>query len=139
MDPIEVAARSLRHHDRSRSELYERLAKAGVGEAERAEALDRLEQIGYVDDGRFAVTRASVLARRGQGNAAIRFDLRGRGVETEAIETALAELAPEGERAAQLADRLGRTPKAAAQLRRKGFGAEAIETAFGEGIAGAGA
>jgi regulatory protein len=139
MDPIEVAARSLRHHDRSRSELDERLAKAGVGEAARAEALDRLEQIGYVDDSRFAMTRAGVLAGRGQGDVAIRFDLRGRGVEAEAIETALAELAPEAERAAQLADRLGRTAKSAAQLRRKGFGAEAIEAAFGEGIAGAGA
>ncbi len=139
MDPIEVATRSLRHHDRSRSELDERLAKAGVSEAERAEALDRLEEIGYVDDSRFAVARAEVLASRGQGDAAIRFDLRGRGVEAEAIETALAALAPETERAVRLADRLGRTPKTAAQLRRKGFSADAIETAFGEGIAGAGA
>jgi regulatory protein len=138
MDPIEVAARSLRHHDRSRSEIDERLAKAGVSEVERAEALDRLEQIGYVDDSRFAATRATLLASRGQGDLAIRFDLRGRGVDPESIETALAGLAPEAERAALLADRLGRTPKSAAQLRRKGFGGEAIEAAFGEGIAGAG-
>ena len=138
MDPIEVAARSLRHRDRSRSELEERLVKAGVGEAERAEALDRLEQIGYVDDSRFAVTRAATLANRGQGDTAIRFDLRGRGLAAEAIETALAALAPEAERAAQLADRLGHTAKVAAQLRRKGFGSEALEAAFGDGFAGAG-
>ena len=138
-DPIEVAARSLRHRDRSRSEIDGRLAKAGVGEAERGEALDRLEQVGYVDDGRFAASRAAALATRGQGDAAIRFDLRRRGLDPAAVETALAALAPEAERAVQVAERLGRTPKTAAQLRRKGFGADALEAAFGEGIAGAGA
>jgi len=139
MDPIEVAARSLRHHDRSRAEIDERLAKAGVGELERPEALDRLERLGYVDDARFAATRAAALADRGQGDAAIRFDLRGRGIAEEAIETALAGLASEVERAVQLAEQLGRTPKAAARLRRKGFGADALEAAFGAGIAEDGA
>ncbi len=135
MDPIEVAARSLRHRDRSRSEVDERLAKAGVGEAERAEALERLAQLGYVDDGRFAADRATALAGRGQGDAAIRFDLQGRGVEPEAIEAAVAGLVPEAERAVELADRLGRTAKTMGQLRRKGFGADALEAAFGSGIA----
>lgn len=130
-DPIELAARSLRHHDRSRSELDERLAKAGVGDAERAEALDRLEQVGYVDDRRYAAGRAEALANRGQGDAAIRFELRGRGLDAEAVEAALATLPAEAERAAELADRLGRTPKTAARLRRKGFSAEAVEQAFG--------
>ena len=139
MDPIEVAVRSLRRHDRSRAEIEERLAKAGISEQDRPEALDRLESLGYVDDGRLAVSRAAALADRGQGDAAIRFDLRGRGITGDAIETALAELAPEAERAVQLAEQLGRTPKTAARLRRKGFGADALEAAFGEGIAGAGA
>jgi regulatory protein len=139
MDPIEVAVRSLRSHDRSRAEIDERLAKAGIGELERPEALERLERLGYVDDGRFAASRAAALAGRGHGDAAIRFDLRGRGLVEDVIETALAELAPEVERAVQLAEQLGRTPKTAARLRRKGFGADALEAAFPEGIAGAGA
>jgi regulatory protein len=138
MDPIEVAARSLRHRDRSRSEVDERLAKAGVGEEERAEALERLTQLGYVDDGRFAADRATALAGRDQGNAAIRFDLQGRGVDPDAIEAALAGLVPEAERALELADRLGRTAKTMGRLRRKGFGADALEAAFGSGIAGPG-
>jgi len=138
MDPIEVAARSLRHRDRSRSEVDERLAKAGVGEEERAEALERLRRLGYVDDGRFAADRATALAGRGQGDAAIRFDLQGRGVDPDAIEAALAGLLPEAERAVELADRLGRTPKTMGRLRRKGFGADALEAAFGSGIAGPG-
>ena len=138
MDPIEVAARSLRHRDRSRSEIDERLAKAGVGEEERAAALERLTQLGYVDDDRFAADRAAALAGRGQGDAAIRFDLQGRGVDPDAIEAALAGLLPEAERAVELADRLGRTPKTMGRLRRKGFGADALEAAFGSGIAGPG-
>jgi regulatory protein len=138
MDPIEVAARSLRHRDRSRSEIDERLAKAGVGEEERAAALERLTQLGYVDDDRFAADRAAALAGRGQGDAAIRFDLQGRGVDPDATEAALAGLVPEAERAVELADRLGRTAKTMGQLRRKGFGADALEAAFGSGIAGPG-
>ena len=134
-DPIEIATRSLRHHDRSRSELDERLAKAGVGAAERAEALDRLEQVGYVDDGRYAATRAASLASRGQGDAAIRFDLRGRGLDSQAVEAALATIAPEADRAAALVERLGRSASTAARLRRKGFSAEAVEGAFGDGFA----
>jgi regulatory protein len=135
-DPIELATRSLQHYDRTRSELDERLAKAGVGEAERAEALDRLEQVGYVDDGRFATARAELLAGRGQGDGAIRFDLRGRGIDTEAIDAAIAALEPESERASRLADQLGRTAKTAARLQRKGFGGDALAAAFGDSVAG---
>ena len=90
---------------------------------------------GYVDDGRYAASRAEALAARGQGDAAIRFDLRGRGLDTDAVDAALATLPPEAERAAELADRLGRTPKTAARLRRKGFSGEAVEQAFSDGFA----
>ena len=73
---------------------------------------------------------------RGQGDAAIRFDLERRGLSAEHVEAALASLAPECERAVELAERLGRSAKTITQLRRKGFGADALEAAFGEGIAG---
>ena len=53
-DPIDLAARALHHRDRSRRELDDRLARAGVDDDERADALDTLERVGYVDDGRFA-------------------------------------------------------------------------------------
>ena len=62
-------------------------------------------QLGYVDDGRFAADRAAALAGRGQGDAAIRFDLQGRGVDPEAIEAALA-----GARAGGRARRRARRP-----------------------------
>jgi len=130
-DPIELAARSLHHRDRSRSELDARLARAGIDEDARADALDTLERVGYVDDERFAAARASSMAGRGYGDEAIRHALKGDEVGEEAIAAGLATLEPEAERAVALVERLGRTRKVAAQLARKGFGRDAVEAALG--------
>jgi SOS response regulatory protein OraA/RecX len=135
-DPIELATTSLARGDRTRRELDARLERAGITLDEREAALETLERIGYVDDARVAVSRAEALAARGQGDEAIRFDLERRGLSSEHVEAALAALRPEPERAHELAERLGRTPKTLSQLRRKGFGAESLETAFGDVIAG---
>ena len=132
LDPIEIAARSLRRHDRSRSEIDERLAKAGIGDDERADALETLERVGYLDDERFARTRAEALAARGFGDAGIRFELEAQGIAGELVGPALAALAPEPDRAAALVERLGRTQKTAARLARKGFAAESLKTALGD-------
>jgi regulatory protein len=134
VDPIEIATRSLRHRDRSSHEIDERLAKAGVTAPDRADALRTLERVGYLDDARFASTRAAALASRGQGDRAIRFELAGHGLSAEQVETALATLLPEADRAAALADRLGRTPKTAARLSRKGFSTDSLETALGPAL-----
>jgi SOS response regulatory protein OraA/RecX len=99
-----------------------------VTDTERADALEALERVGYVDDERFAVARAATLAERGYGDEWIRHDLEGHGIAGEAREAALAELEPEAERAQALAERLGRTPKTAAQLARKGFSDDAVES-----------
>lgn len=129
VDPIEIAARALRHRDRSRRQLDERLARAGVDEAGRAEALETLERVGYVDDGRYARARAASLAERGYGDQGIRHLLEQDGVEPDEAADALAALAPERERAAALVARLGPGPKTAAHLGRKGFGDDAVEAA----------
>jgi regulatory protein len=134
-DPIELAAKSLRYRDRSRQELDARLARAGIDNETRADALDTLERVGYVDDDRFAAARAASMAGRGYGDEAIRHDLNGRQIGAEAIEAGLASLTPERERAAALVERLGRTGKVAAQLARKGFGQDAVEAALGAAIA----
>jgi len=132
-DPIEIAAKALRHRDRSRAQIAERLDRAGLDEAAQEEALDTLERVGYVDDSRYAATRAAALAERGQGDAAIRFDLEASGVGAEAVAEALGSLVPEADRAREIAARLGRTAKTAGQLARKGFGEDAIEGAVGMG------
>ncbi|HZI37164.1 MAG TPA: regulatory protein RecX [Acidimicrobiia bacterium] len=122
-----AAIRLLRHRDRSTAELEARLAQRGVGDAEREHALETLERIGYVDDERFARTRAEQLADRGSGDALIRHDLETRGVAPDVVEAALAELEPEQERAARIVARRGRSVKTARYLASRGFGEDALE------------
>ena len=126
-DAVELALRALRHRDRTTAELAARLEQRGVEAAEREQALETLERIGYVDDERFARTRAEQLAARGSGDALIRHDLEGRGVAAEHVETALEALEPERERAARLAEQRGRSVKTARYLASRGFGADALE------------
>jgi regulatory protein len=126
-DPIEIAAKALRHGDRSRHEIDERLARAGIDEEARAELLATLERLGYVDDNRFATARAAALAARGYGDAYIVLDLEQHGADADSIASAVAELAPERVRAQELAARFGATVKTAAQLARKGFADESLE------------
>jgi SOS response regulatory protein OraA/RecX len=130
-DPLEIAADALRHRDRSRREVEERLARAGVDADERDDALETLERLGYLDDTRFAAGRAEALAARGFGDEAIRHDLAEHGVAAEAVEAALGALAPESARAQELVERLGATAKTAAALTRKGFAPESLEAALG--------
>lgn len=130
-DPVDVAAQALRHRDRSRSDIAQRLEKAGVGEDEREAALDTLERIGYVDDSRFARSRAEALASRGRGDALIRDDLEGSGVSGEAIEDALGSLEPEADRARAIAAAKGRSAATARYLARNGFSEESVEAAVG--------
>lgn len=134
-DPLDVAARALRHRDRSRAQVAERLARAGVDDAGRDDALDTLERVGYVDDSRFAANRAAALAARGLGDAAIRHDLETAGVPGETVDEACAALDPEADRARAIAARAGRTLKTAAQLARKGFAEESVEAAVGTDVA----
>lgn len=130
-DPIELAARALRHRERSRQEIDDRLTRAGVDQVARADALETLERVGYVDDTRFALARAEALAGRGFGDAAIRADLEQHGLAAGAIADALAGLVPESARALALVERLGRTPTVAGRLVRKGFAEDSLERALG--------
>lgn len=134
-DPLDIAARALRHRDRSRQEIADRLARAGVEGEDQADALDALERVGYVDDERFASARAEALATRNLGDEAIRHDLGGRGIASGAVEAAIAALPPEAARAQALAGRLGRSRKTAAALARRGFSPDSLESAFGSEIA----
>ena len=126
-EAVEHALRALRHRDRSAAELELRLARRGVGQAERKQALETLERVGYVDDQRFARTRAEQLAARGSGDALIRHDLEGRGLAAEHVEEALATLEPERVRANRIAAQRGRSVKTARYLASRGFDADGLE------------
>ena len=117
----------MRSRDRTAAELETRLEQRGVGEAERVQALETLERIGYVDDERLARTRAEQLAERGSGDALIRDDLERRGLAADVIELAVGALEPERERAARIAGQRGRNVKTARYLASRGFGEDVLE------------
>jgi regulatory protein len=127
VDATELALRALRHRNRSRSDLEQRLRSAGVEPDEREAALDRLTETGLLSDERFAHERARALARRRASDALIRQDLRRQGVDHSAIEHAIAQLEPEDERALRVFERRGRGTKALRYLAGQGFAAETLE------------
>jgi regulatory protein len=125
-EALAVATRALARREHSRQSLAERLQRAGIGENEAEEVLAELERLGLLDDGRFALERARVLAERGKGDAAIRFDLERSGVSASAVEEALARLDPERERAERLVGRRGATPATARLLAGRGFDEDVV-------------
>ena len=128
---LTAAAAALSRRDRSSAGLEAYRGARGIAAAERVQAVETLERLGYVDDGRFAADRAAQLARRGFGDEGIRCRLEQEGLGSEQIDAALAALAPEAERASDLTAGGDVTPKLARRLAAKGFSAEAIEAALG--------
>ena len=126
-DAFAVVVDALARRDLTATELEARLARAGFDAEARAEAIARASESGYLDDGRVAHERARVLADRNSSDAAIRTELERRGVSEGAADAALAAVAPEEERAARLAKRLGNGPRAARALVRKGFPEDVVE------------
>jgi regulatory protein len=126
-DATEVALRALKHRDLSRRGLEERLARAGVDPDARQETVERLAEAGLVSDERYAVERARVISGRGGGNNTIRADLRRQGVSRELADEVLAELEPEGERAARIFERRGGGERALRYLARKGYGRDVLD------------
>jgi len=124
---LAAATRSLAASDRSQQALERRLAQAGHSAAARAEALASLGRAGLVDDGRLAVNRAEVLARRGYGDAAIRADLRRRLVADEAAADAVAALQPERDRIRGLVTGQPVTPGLLRRLAARGFSHDTLE------------
>lgn len=134
-EALVVATRALRTRDLSERRLAERLERAAVAPAAAAASLEALSGAGLVDDRRFAAQRASSLADRGYGDAAIRHDLVRQGVAPEFVEAALEALEDELGRATRLVERRGAGAKTARYLASKGFGEEALEAALGADFA----
>ena len=136
-EALAVAGRALRARDLSRRRLAERLEQRAVPPAVAAESLSALARAGLVDDARVAQTRAEALAGRGWGDEAIRHRLRSEGIDEPVVQTAVAALDPESERARSLIARRGTGPRTARYLAGRGFGEESVEAAqgaaFGQG------
>ncbi|OBK72545.1 recombination regulator RecX [Mycobacterium sp. 1164985.4] len=108
----DVCLRLLTARARTRAELAAHLAKRGYPDDVSDKVLDRLEQVGLVDDADFAEQWVrSRRANGGKGRQALIAELRSKGVDSELIEAALADDEPGAERARAerlVADRLRR-------------------------------
>jgi regulatory protein len=138
-DPVEVAKqiilRQLNHSPKTRHQLSQVLAKRAVPAAAARQALDRITELGYIDDDAFA--RAWVESRhrcKGLSERVLRRELLDRGVAVETIdEVLLAGVNSESERAAATAlvekrlrsmrgvDQDAATRRLVAMLSRKGY------------------
>jgi regulatory protein len=132
---LDRAVRALARHDHSSTRLRAKLDRAGVSEAVQSETIEQLERAGYIDDLRFARSRAAQLAERGYGDDWIRADLEAQGVAREAVEPAVAALEPEERRAAREAARAGGGVRAVRSLARRGFSEETLETVLAGSVA----
>lgn len=129
--------RQLTNAPKSRAQLEEALAARGCAEDVAATVLDRLTQVGLIDDSAFA----GMLVRshhqgRGLARRALAHELRARGVDEDTAQAALDEIDPlsEAERARELVDkrlrsmagldRLVQTRRLAGMLARKGYASE---------------
>jgi len=123
----QVAVRALSRREHSRTSLDARLERAGVGESDRADVLDRAAREGLVNDVRFAEHRARQLAERGAGDLLIVDDLARNGVHEAVARTAVGELPTEAERAAAIVERRGPSPRTLRYLASRGFSEDSLE------------
>lgn len=137
----EKAVELLARRSHFEAELARKLGQRGYGEEEIAQALARLREQGYLDDGRTAGELVEErLARGPEGSRRLEAELARRGVDAETIATAVGEPSPEEEVAAarEAAASFRRKSKTnpaalARHLDRKGFSRAAIYAVLREG------
>lgn len=94
----ERALRLLGYRDRSRIELTRRLRADGYPEQTTRSVVDRMVEVGLVDDARFASAWAASRAASGMGRRRIRQELSERGIDPSLVLEVLDEVVPqEGE------------------------------------------
>lgn len=134
-EALAISTRVLRRQDISTRRLEERLARRGIAPAARGEALATLQRAGLLEDERFARARATALAEREWGDAAIRHDLEQQGLDAELAARVLAGLEPEVTRAERILARHGRNARTFRRLAARGFGADSFEVLGGAPVA----
>jgi len=93
LSSFDAAVGYLARRMHSRSELKNKLFRKGFPADEIYRALDRLEELGYVDDRKFASDYARYRLRQSpRGKKLLRGELLQRGVSRETVEEALTEV-----------------------------------------------
>lgn len=135
----EIALRQLTVRARSRAELATALASRQVPEETAEQVLDRLEEVGLVDDRSFAAQWVGARHRqRGLSRRAIRQELRTKGVDDDAAAEALEAIGADEELSAarSIAEKKLRTlagqprevvrRRLAGALGRRGYGSAVV-------------
>jgi SOS response regulatory protein OraA/RecX len=102
------------------------LERAGFEPAACEVAVERMRALGYVDDARFATSRADALASRGAGDHKIEHDLERHGVDAELRASALDALEPERARAERIVEHRRADRTTARLLASRGFSPDTI-------------
>ena len=94
---LEKAVSLLNYRAHSRKELADKLKqKTGCGDAALNEVLDRLEELGFLNDRSYAAAVVRSCARKGYGAQRALTELSRRGIPKELREEALAEMPEDG-------------------------------------------
>jgi regulatory protein len=89
-DPWPAALRILTRRDYSQSELRQRLTDKGFDPQRIESALQRCLELGYLDDARYSLNRATSLMNQGRAvGKRVLLDLRQHGVDEETASKAL--------------------------------------------------
>jgi regulatory protein len=131
---VQAALHFLAARPRSRTEVERRLMEKGHAPEAIDMALTRLEKRDYVDDAAFAAYWVENRSRfRPRSAAAMRYELRQKGVDSETIQTALSEIDEESTAWAAIEHQLDRWQgltkeeldrRITTYLARRGFGFE---------------
>ncbi len=100
---LNQAAALLEYQNRSCQALFDRLLEKGAQEQDAAYAVDRLQELGYLDDARYAGLILRDLTARGYGKGRVRQKLREKKVEESVIQALLETYEPDREKLAALA------------------------------------
>jgi regulatory protein len=143
-DPASVEAAKKRalwlldKRDYSRAELLKKLTEKGYAEETAAAAVDRLAELGFVDDARYAPIVVRHYAAKGYGARRVQAELQRRGIPKELWDAAMEEMPSQDEsvdkllrsrmRGAESTDRAA-LKRAADALLRRGYAWDEINAA----------
>ena len=138
MTAKERALALLDRRDYSRAELLKKLLEKGVEEDEAAQAVDRLEELGFVDDARYAPIVVRHYAAKGYGARRVQQELARRGIPRELWDAAMEQMPAQDDTIDRLlqsrlrgveVDRAA-LKRASNFLLRKGYGWDEIKSAL---------
>ena len=127
----------LSNRQHSRKELGDKLLRKGTPDEAVDDALDWLEDHGYLNDGRYAGAVVRHYAAKGYGPGRIRMELTKRGISREHWDSAFGELPQTDDTIERFLRSRLRNPddrdevrKVSAALARRGFGWDEIKAAI---------